>query len=41
MADIRAADPFHQGGGRPFSKADRSQFLQALDKVARLAMRAH
>lgn len=39
MQDIRAADPFHQGGGRAFSKADRSQFLQALDKLARLALR--
>lgn len=38
MQDIRAADPFHQGGGRPFSKADRSNFLQALDKTIRLAM---
>ncbi|MFN3171427.1 MAG: YaiI/YqxD family protein [Hyphomicrobiales bacterium] len=38
MQDIRAADPFHQGGGRAFSKADRSQFLQSLDKVARLAL---
>ncbi|MEM6384293.1 MAG: YaiI/YqxD family protein [Pseudomonadota bacterium] len=37
MADIRAANPFHQGGGRPFSKADRSRFLQALDKAARQA----
>ena len=34
MADIRAADPFHQGGGKPFSKADRSRFLQALDRAA-------
>lgn len=39
MQDIRAADPFHQGGGRPFSKADRSQFLQALDRLARLALK--
>lgn len=39
MQDIRAADPFHQGGGRAFSKADRSQFLQSLDKVARLALK--
>ena len=31
MADIRASDPFHQGGGSAFSKADRSRFLQALD----------
>lgn len=33
MSDIRAADPFHQGGGKAFSKADRSRFLQALDRV--------
>ncbi len=33
MADLRAADPFRQGGGRPFSKADRSRFLDALDRV--------
>lgn len=31
MSDIRAADPFHIGGGRAFSKSDRSRFLQALD----------
>lgn len=40
MKDIRAADPFHQGGGPSFSKADRSRFLQALDRLTRLAMRA-
>ena len=39
MADIRAADPFHQGGGKPFSKADRSRFLHALDRAAQQAMR--
>ena len=39
MADLRAADPFRQGGGRAFSKADRSRFLDALDRVARKAMR--
>ncbi|MFK7793685.1 MAG: YaiI/YqxD family protein [Devosiaceae bacterium] len=39
MQDIRAANPFHQGGGRPFSKADRSQFLQALDRLATQAKR--
>ncbi|WP_442902452.1 YaiI/YqxD family protein [Frigidibacter sp. MR17.14] len=39
MADLRAADPFRQGGGRPFSKADRSRFLDALDRVLRAAMR--
>lgn len=33
MADLRSADPFRQGGGRPFSKADRSRFLDALDRA--------
>ena len=33
MSDLRAADPFRQGGGRAFSKADRSRFLQALDRA--------
>lgn len=32
MADLRAADPFRQGGGRPFTKADRSRFLDTLDR---------
>ncbi len=32
MADLRAADPFRQGGGRPFSRADRSRFLGALER---------
>lgn len=32
MADLRAADPFRQGGGKPFSKADRSRFLDALER---------
>jgi uncharacterized protein YaiI (UPF0178 family) len=36
-ADLRAADPFRQGGGRPFSKADRSRFLDALDRALRAA----
>jgi hypothetical protein len=32
MADIRGSgDPTAGGGGRPFSKEDRSRFLQALD----------
>lgn len=39
MQDIRAADPFHQGGGRAFSQADRSRFLQSLDRLARLALK--
>lgn len=37
MADLRAADPFRQGGGRPFSRADRSRFLDALERELRLA----
>lgn len=32
MADLRAADPFRQGGGKAFSKADRSRFLDALER---------
>ena len=39
MKDIRAANPFHQGGGPSFSKVDRSRFLQSLDRVTRLAMK--
>lgn len=39
MGDIRAADPFFQGGGRAFSKADRSRFLQALDRALQAASR--
>ncbi|WP_316013887.1 YaiI/YqxD family protein [Roseobacter sp. HKCCA0434] len=37
MADLRAADPFRQGGGKPFSKADRSRFLDRLEALARKA----
>lgn len=33
--DLRAADPFRQGGGRPFSKADRARFRAALDHALR------
>jgi len=33
--DLRAADPFRQGGGRGFSKSDRSRFLDALDRALR------
>lgn len=39
MADLRAADPFRQGGGRPFSKADRSRFLDALERAVMAAKR--
>ena len=35
MADLRAADPFRQGGGRAFSRADRARFLEALDRALR------
>ena len=40
MTDIRAADPFRQGGGKAFSKADRSRFLDALERELRAAARA-
>ncbi len=40
MADIRAADPFHQGRGKAFSKADRSRFLDALERVLQRLKRA-
>ncbi len=30
MTDLRAADPFRQGGGKGFTKADRSRFLDAI-----------
>jgi uncharacterized protein YaiI (UPF0178 family) len=36
-ADLRAADPFRQGGGKAFSNADRSRFLDALDRALRAA----
>ena len=39
MADIRSANPFHQGGGAGFSKADRSRFLQSLDRLLQNALR--
>lgn len=35
MADLRAADPFRPGGGRPFGAADRSRFLDALERLVR------
>ena len=40
MADLRAADPFRQGGGKAFGKADRSRFLDALERELRAARRA-
>ena len=39
MADLRAADPFRQGGGKGFTKADRSRFLDALERELRAAVR--
>lgn len=38
MTDIRAANPFHAGGGKSFGKADRSRFLNALETAVRKAM---
>ncbi len=40
MADLRAANPLRAaGGGRPFGKADRSRFLDALERMVRSALR--
>ena len=39
MADIRSADPFVQGSGKGFTKADRSRFLDALERELRAAQR--
>ena len=39
MQDIRSANPFHQGGGAGFGKADRARFLQSLDRVMVAAQR--
>ncbi|WP_149588757.1 YaiI/YqxD family protein [Tabrizicola flagellatus] len=39
MQDLCSADPFRLGGGRMFSKADRSRFLDVLDRVLRAAAR--
>lgn len=41
MTDLRAADPFRQGGGAGFTKADRSRFLDSLERTVRLAARDH
>lgn len=35
MSDLRAADPFRQGGGKSFGPSDRSRFLDALDRLLR------
>ncbi len=40
MADLRAANPLGSGGGgKPFSKSDRSRFLDALERELRAALR--
>ena len=39
MADLRASDPFRLGGGKSFTKADRSRFLDALERELRAAKR--
>lgn len=39
MADLRAADPFRQGGGKAFAKADRARFTSTLDRMLRAAAR--
>ena len=39
MADLRAANPFMQGGGGAFSRAARARFLQALDRELGAALR--
>lgn len=39
MTDLRSADPFRQGGGRSFSKADRSRFLDVLEREIRASGR--
>ena len=41
MADLRAANPLGAGGsGKGFTKADRSRFLDALEREIRTAARA-
>lgn len=37
MSDLRSADPFRQGGGKMFSKSDRSRFLEVLERMVRQA----
>ncbi len=41
MADLRAANPLGAGGGgKGFTKADRSRFLEALEREIRAAQRS-
>jgi uncharacterized protein YaiI (UPF0178 family) len=39
MADLRGANPFFQGSGKPFGKADRSNFLNSLEREVCAAKR--
>lgn len=40
MADLRAANPLGMGGGaKPFGKADRSRFLDGLERMVRTALK--
>ena len=39
MADLRSADPFRQGGGRPFSRGDRARFLDTMERLLRQALK--
>ncbi|WP_299414164.1 YaiI/YqxD family protein [uncultured Sulfitobacter sp.] len=39
MTDLRAADPFRIGSGKGFTKADRSRFLEALEREIRAALK--
>ncbi|MCC5969978.1 MAG: YaiI/YqxD family protein [Pararhodobacter sp.] len=38
-ADLRAADPFRQGFGKPFGKQDRARFTDRLDRMLRAAQK--
>lgn len=38
-ADLRAADPFRPGGGRPFGRAERTRFLDGLERALQAARR--
>jgi len=39
MADLRAANPLAAGGGKAFTKSDRSRFLDGLERLVRAARR--
>ena len=39
MSDLREADPFRLGGGKAFTKADRSRFLSSLDSELNKAVK--